>query len=190
MLHWWKKSHTGTLCGVSLSDSLFSFVLEKYYACDTCKLHSPSFEHGNFVNITPLHGASLQELIKQGLEILVVKSCSQCKKDTKHSGSSNFLQPPQYLIIIVNRFGNNGTTKNKTLIPLDQHIKSGQFTFGLHAVIDHHGQLLSSGHYTASIICCNDVYYCNDDRITVCNKSNIRDSQTVYIMMYKLLNNV
>ena len=185
-----EKSHTSTLCGVSLSDSLFSFVLEKYYACDTCKLHSPSFEHGNFVNITPLHGASLQELIKQGLEILVVKSCSQCKKDTKHIGSSNFLQPPQYLIIIVNRFGNNGTTKNKTLIPLDQHIKSGQFTFDLHAVIDHHGQLLSSGHYTASVICCNDIYYCNDDKITVCNKSNIRDSQTVYIMMYKLLNNV
>ena len=80
--------------------------------------------------------------------------------------------------------------KNKTLIPLDQHIKSGQFTFDLHAVIDHHGQLLSSGHYTASVICCNDIYYCNDDKITVCNKSNIRDSQTVYIMMYKLLNNV
>ena len=92
--------------------------------------------------LPPLHGASLQELIKQGLDILVVKSCSQCKKDTKHIGSSNFLQPPQYLIIIVNRFGNNGTTKNKTLIPLDQHIKSGQFTFDLRAVIDHYAQLL------------------------------------------------
>ena len=44
---------------------------------------------------------------------------------------------------------------------------------------------MSSGHQTASVIC-NEVYYCNDDRITVCNKSNIRDSPTVYIMMYKL----
>ena len=52
------------------------------------------------------------------LEILVVKSCPQCKKDTKHIGSSNFLQPPQYLIIIVNRFDNNGMTKNKTSIPI------------------------------------------------------------------------
>ena len=98
-----------------------------------------------------LHRASLQELIKQGLEILVVKSCSQFKKDTEHIGSSNFLQPPQYLIIIVNRFRNNGTTKNKTLIPEHQRIESGQFTFELHAVIDHHGQLLSSGHSTAQV---------------------------------------
>ena len=36
---------------------------------------------------------------------------NQGKKDTEHIGSSKFLQPPQYLIIIVNRFGNNGTTK-------------------------------------------------------------------------------
>ena len=35
--------------------------------------------------------------------------------------------------------------------------------------------MLSSGHYTASAICCNEFYYCNDDRITVCDKSNIRD---------------
>ena len=48
-----ENSRTGIICGVSLSDSLFSFVLEKYYACSTCKLHSPSFEQSNFVNITP-----------------------------------------------------------------------------------------------------------------------------------------
>ena len=46
-----EKSHTGPLCGVSLSDSLFSFVLEKYYACDTCKLHSPSFERSNLCHL-------------------------------------------------------------------------------------------------------------------------------------------
>ena len=83
------------------------------YTCNICKLHSPSFEHNNVVNITVLHGASLQELVQQGLEILVFKSCSQCKKGTEHIGSSNFLQPPQYLIIIVNGYGNYGTTKHK-----------------------------------------------------------------------------
>ena len=108
-----ENSRTSTLCGISLSDSLFSFVLEKYFTCSACQLRSPSFEHSNFVNITPLHDAFLQELIKQGLEILVVKSCSQCKKDTKHIGSSKFLQPPQYLIIVVSRFGNDGTAKIK-----------------------------------------------------------------------------
>ena len=48
------------------------------------------------------------------------------------------LQPPQYLIIIVNRFddNNNGImTGNKTLIPVDQRIISGQFIFYLHAIL-------------------------------------------------------
>ena len=55
--------------------------------------------------------------------------------------------------------------------------------FYLHAIIDHHGQLLGSGHYTASVVCCNDVYYCNDNRSTVYDIGSIRDSPTVYIMI-------
>ena len=43
-----ENSHTSTLCGVSLSDSLFSFVLHKYFTCSACELPSPSFEHGRF----------------------------------------------------------------------------------------------------------------------------------------------
>ena len=110
-------------------------------------------------------------------------------------GSCNCLQPPQYLIIIVNQFDNNNNnngimTKNKTLISVDQHIISGQFIYHLHAIIDHHGQLLGSGYYTASVARCNDVYYCNDNRITVYDIGSIRDSPTVYIMMYKLYKNV
>ena len=56
----------------------------------------------------------LEGTYKKGLVILVVTSCTQYKKDIKHIGLSIFLQPPQYLIIIVNRFGNNdGMTKIK-----------------------------------------------------------------------------
>ena len=85
-----ENDYTSTLCGVSLSDSLFSFVLEKYFTCSTCELRSNSFEHSKFVNITPLCCASLWELLKQGLDMEVYKSCSQCKEDTEHIGSCNF----------------------------------------------------------------------------------------------------
>ena len=33
-------------------------------------------------------------------------------------------------------------------------------------------------------------FYCNDDRVTIYNKDNIRDSATVYIIMYKLLSDM
>ena len=62
-----ENSHASTLCGVSLTDFLFSFILEKYFTCSVCELRSPSFGHSKFVNIIPLRGASLQELLKQCL---------------------------------------------------------------------------------------------------------------------------
>ena len=38
------SSSTTSPTGASLSDILFSFVLEKYIVCDVCGLRSPSFE--------------------------------------------------------------------------------------------------------------------------------------------------
>ena len=62
----------------------------------------------------------------------------------------------------------------KTLIPEDKQIVSCQCIFNLHSAIDHHGQLLSSDQYTASIVSCTEVYYCNDDRVTHFDKDNIQ----------------
>ena len=39
--------------GASLSDILFSFVLEKYIVCDVCGLRSPSFESSSVLYILP-----------------------------------------------------------------------------------------------------------------------------------------
>ena len=54
--------------GVSLSEILFSFMLEKYIVCDACGLRSPSFESSCVLYITPTCTSSTQELIKQGME--------------------------------------------------------------------------------------------------------------------------
>ena len=49
--------------GNTLSDILFSFMLEKYIKCDVCKLRSPSFESTSVLYITPTYTTSLQDLI-------------------------------------------------------------------------------------------------------------------------------
>ena len=43
------SSSTTYPTGASLSDILFSFVLEKYIVCDVCGLRSPSFESSSFI---------------------------------------------------------------------------------------------------------------------------------------------
>ena len=47
----------------SLSEILFSFILEKYIVCDACGLKSPSFESSSVLYITPTCTSSMQELI-------------------------------------------------------------------------------------------------------------------------------
>ena len=61
-------SHVSKSTGVSLSDILFSFMLEKYIVCNVCGLRSPSIESSGVLYISPTHTSSMQELIMQGLQ--------------------------------------------------------------------------------------------------------------------------
>ena len=61
----------------------------------------PSFESSSVLYITPTCTSSMQELIKQGMKQKLEKSCFRCK-NTWHVESNHLLQPPKYLIIVVN----------------------------------------------------------------------------------------
>ena len=142
--------------GASLSDILFSFVLEKYIICDACGLRSPSFESCSVLYISPTNTSSMQNLILQGLQQKLQNSCSRCYNNTWHVESSYILQSPKYLLPFVNRFRyiNNDVTKDNCSIPMDTTIRLGPLKFSLRAAIDHHGPSIHSGHYTASINYC------------------------------------
>ena len=83
--------------------NLFSFMLQKYIVCDVCGLRSPSFESSSVLYITPTCTSSMQDLIKQGMKQKLEKSCFR-GKNTWYVESNYLLQPPKYLIIVVNRF--------------------------------------------------------------------------------------
>ena len=150
------SSSTTSPMGASLSDLLFSFVLEKYIVCEVCGLRSPSFESSSVLHISPTDTPSMQNLILEGLQQKLQKSCSRCNKNTRHIESSYILQPPKYLLLFVNRFRylNNNIIKDRCPIPLDTTVMLGPLKFNLQATIDHHGPSIDSGHYTASINCC------------------------------------
>ena len=141
--------------GASLSDILFSYVLEKYIVCDVCGLRSPSFESSSVLYITPTNTSSMQDLILQGMQQLLPKSSSRCNKNTWHVESNYILQPPKYLLLFVNRFRytKNDITKDRCSISMDTAVILGPLKFSLGATIDHHGPSMHSGHYTASMNC-------------------------------------
>ena len=173
----------------SFSELLFSFVLGKYTICDKVTMKSPAFETTSLLYVTPTDSSSMQELLMQEHKQKLYKTCSCCGRDTWHIESKIFLQPPNYLIIIVNRitYSNNRITKNKSRIPLDLYIELGPYKFSLQASVDHHGYSMNSGHYTASIICCGKTFHCNDNKITECNITDTFNSSTAYILLYKLM---
>ena len=162
------SSSTISPTGASLSDILFSFVLEKYIVCDVCGLSSPSFESSNVLYISPIDTSSMQNLILEGLQQKLQKSCSRCNKNTRHVESSYILQPPKYLLLFVNQFRyiDNNVAKDRCPIPMDTTVRLGPLKFSLQATIDHHEPSIHSGHYTASINCCKKTFYCNDHTIT------------------------
>ena len=98
----------------------------------------------------------MQNLILEGLQQKLQKSCSRCNKNTRHIESSYILQPPKYLLLFVNRFRyiKNNIIKDRCSIPMDTTVRLGPLKFSLQATIDHHGPSIDSGHYTASINCC------------------------------------
>ena len=180
------SSLTTSPMGASLSDLLFSFVLEKYIVCEVCGLRSPPFESSSVLHISPTDTPSMQNLILEGLQQKLQKSSSRCNKNTQHIESSYILQPPKYLLLFVNRFRylNNNIIKDRCPIPLDTTVMLGPLKFNLQATIDHHGPSIDSGHYTASINCCKKTFYCNDHKITEFGTTD-KNSFTAYIVLYK-----
>ena len=179
------SSSTTSPAGASLSDILFSFVLEKYIVCDVCGLRSHSFESSSVLYISPTHTSSMQNLILEGLRQNLQKPCSRCNKNTWHVESSYTLQPLKYLLLFVNRFKyiNNNVTKDRCPIPMDTAVRLGPLKFSLRATIDHHGPSIYSGIYQ---LLKKKTFYCKDHTITEFGITD-KNSFTAYVILYELI---
>ena len=64
-------------------------------------MRSPSFEFSSVLYISPTDTSSMQNLILEGLQQKLQKSCSRCNKNTLHFESSYILQPPKYFSLLI-----------------------------------------------------------------------------------------
>ena len=162
--------------------------VQEYIECLFLKkiISKIALEFSSVLYITPTCTSSMQELIKQGMGQKLEKSCFRCKKNTWHVESNYILQPPKYLIIVVNQFRyiNNNFTKDKCSIPMDMTIVLGLRKFSLPATIDHHGPSMYSGHYIASTNCCKRTFYCNNSKIT---EFEIIDTKTPLLLTWQCI---
>ena len=114
---------------------------------------TPSFESSSgFIYYTYLY-LFHAGIDKAGMEQKLEKSYFRCK-NTWHVESNYILQPPKYLIIVVNRFKyiNNNFTKDRCSIPMDMTVVLGLHKFNLQATIDHHGPSMSASRVVCKVV--------------------------------------
>ena len=170
----------------SLSDILFSFVLEKYIVCSVCGLRSPSFESSSVLYISPTDTSSMQNFYKD-----CDRNCKNPVLDVIRTlGTSNQAIYYNLLNIYFSPF-----IDLDTLIRMSPKIDApylsirpllGPLKFNLQATVDHHGPSMHSGHYTASINCCKKIY-CNDHTTTKFGIIDSKNSSTAYVILYELI---
>ena len=114
----------------------------------------------------------------------LTKACISCNSNTVHEETIKVELPPDILTIVINRFGHGLLgAKNKYNIHLDSEILVASDKYILIGSIHHHGNTVTSGHYTSNIFYPDSAYICNDNHITPL--THFEASNSVYIAFYK-----
>ena len=142
---------------------------------------SPSFESSNVLYISPTDTSSMQNLILQGLQQKLQKSCSRCNKNTWHVESSYILQPPKYIIIFLIDLG--------TLIIMSPKIDAPYLWMRPLDLVPLN--LAMDRLYIPVIILHLSIVaktiYCNDHTITEFGIIDSKNSSTAYVTLYELI---
>ena len=93
--------------------------------------------------------------------------------------------PPKVLTILLNRFEFlQNFRKLKTNITINKHLNFDDGVYDLVGLIEHHGDTLSSGHYTSKLFYTDAAYNCDDHNISKFNNSIVLNSKLAYVVFY------
>ena len=165
--------------------ALFQFTLKKSFTCRNCQEEFSSYSQSSTLNVYPTISSKMSLLVDNCLIGTLVRFCNKCNRDTSHYESLNFDDPPKVLTILINRFEySRHSRKLKTSITIDKHLKIGSGTYDLCGFIEHHGDSLSSGHYTSKLFYSDSAYLCDDRYIKKFNHSTVINSKLAYLVFY------
>ena len=93
------------------------------------------------------------------------------------------------MVILINRFRTEGKIglKEQTPIAIENNICINGFHFSLIAIINHIGDTIRCGHYTTILVSNGKHYTCNDELITFTSAMDSFESNTAYMVFYKLV---
>ena len=88
----------------SLAKTLFNATIKKVLKCGVCNTENISEFTTNLINVYPVIGKSLSEILDDSFQSQVTKICLSCSVDTLHNELSCIEHHPNILVIAINRF--------------------------------------------------------------------------------------
>ena len=144
--------------------------------CKTCKKSITGYEFFRCIPVC-ITGDELS------LDSVAMESdwkCPDC--DTANTIiTAEIVKPPNALFVQLLRF--KDMEKNTKEIAFSHHLKIADTNYRLQATVNHHGQYMEMGHYTAQIHLQDGWKFCNDEIITHVKKP-VTKSQSVYLLLY------
>lgn len=164
--------------------------------CGTCYKNFETVRKVNQHIIDVRGHHSVQKAVDAYFEgdILETYKCEACKgnNDEKAKKSYYLKSVPNIFSVVLNRFENKNK-KYKNNIEISKQLKLTNFSsssetvganYKLVSVINHIGENISSGHYTAIACCSNTFHEFNDSRV---ERTDAINGYNAYILFYELL---
>ena len=182
-----EAEHKGEFAIQAVAESLDLFV-KSTIKCVKCKKTNDIVSQDNILKIT-LSAESLEQCIIGMLteEILTMENRWNCEtiECTGETTKQTIIEKlPKVLIVQLNRFADSSTKITREIF-YTQNLDLGNKPYQLKAVINHHGETLQSGHYTATILGSSGKWYIANDSII--KETEFSVSSDAYILLYEAL---
>lgn len=162
---------------------LFRFPIEKTYTCEICNKQSNIQEFIDELTVNSEKYNNINKMINECWTATIKKVCIYCKVNTAHSTKIKVLKHPRVLRLIVLRFNNNLEKIDKP-IDINTNITIFGKKLSLLGMINHHGNNVKNGHYTATVQY-NSWWNADDKQITPFSLKLLNNNTTAYLVFYR-----
>ena len=113
----------------------------------------------------------------------IEKTCIKCNKYGDHLEKIKILSHPKVLRLVLLRFGNSLQKIDKQ-IQIDPELNIFGIQYQLTGIINHHGNSIRNGHYTATVRY-NSWWHVNDNNVNPAPSNCFQNNSTAYLAFYR-----
>ena len=162
-------------------ENLFLFNTINSLKCNKCHENSDANEVPSKGLIEPINNKiSLSEIIKENRNENVDSECHKCKNETK-TKNETFITLPDIFMVTLKR-GLSQSTKDDSIVIPEREITLNNSRYILRSVVEHIGNSIYEGHYTASCLQQNGEWIKYDD--TIYHRNSVSPERG-YIFFYE-----